>query len=600
MAANVTDEENWFGQTNKYKYQDLMIAIYEKDVIDIKAAHKKLGGTGVWIDTSRFTKGKRLHNPAGLYHLFGEYSGQGPNEVRDLMIGWIYDNYNNVKSWTRMAMQHKNIELDSWIEKMQKATTEGDDISLYILARMYNKHVFVHDSKYGWSTLPYRVEDNYTDIVSKCDLELVYLKNWVFGEVKKIRAPVATPDADGKITKKPKESKGVITGNVTDVNVITHNVPKKSDRALRKQVATVQKKMTERKSTRKRQNIDYSQFAAQTDELSPPRKRRKPNLLRKPSKTVLEARKKRKMMSPLSAGQTATTMTKKTQVHVSCTESKASTSTPTVEEAEPPTIGTLTVDATEDETKTAIAALLSLSQDIPPPDDDLTAENAALVPLNPNINDTIAYTSTAPTSSNDPSVIKPVSVPVHKRFVTKEYKLKRKYRRPRKFPCAKCGKCFSTQKEANCHFKDTHPPVKCDFCDRFFSCPASMLKHRYSHFETMMECETCGKGFQFQSQLKEHLCTHQTIGDWVCFKPQCGKRFKQESELDAHLFKHRTTKQKCDQCAYENPDPRNLRAHKRKHSDIKSFICKICGQAFMWVEQRRRHLKNNKCPGPPK
>ena len=161
-------------------------------------------------------------------------------------------------------------------------------------------------------------------------------------------------------------------------------------------------------------------------------------------------------MSPLSAGKTATT-TKKTQVHVSCTESKASTSTPTVKEAEPPTIGTLTIDATEDETKTAIAALLSLGKDLPPPDDDPTAENAALVPLNPNISDTIAHTPTVSTSNKDPPVIKPVAVPVHKRFVTKEYKLKRKYRRPRKFPCAKCGKCFSTQKEVNCHFKDTHP-----------------------------------------------------------------------------------------------------------------------------------------------
>ena len=464
MATNVTGEENWFGQTNKYKYQDLMIATYEKDVIDIKAAHKKLGGTGVWIDTGRFTKGKRLHNPDGLYHLFGEYSGQGPNEVRDLMIGWIYDNYNNVKSWTRMAMQHKKIELDSWIEKMQKATTEGDDISLYILVRMYNKHIFVHDSKYGWSTLPYRIEDNYTDIVSKCNLELVYLKNWVFGEVKKIRAPIVTPDADGKITEKPKESKGVIIGNAADVNVITHNVPRKSNRALRKQLAAVPKKTTERKSTRKRQNIDYSHLAAQTDEPSPPRKRHKPNLLHKPSKTVLEAHKKCKMMSPLSAGKTDTT-TKKTQVHVSYTESKASTSTPTIKEAEPPTIGTLTVDATEHETKTAIAALLSLGEDIPPPDNDLTAENAALVPLNPNISDTIAYTPTAPTSNKDPPVIKPVAVPVHKRFVTVEYKLKRKYRPPRKFPCAKCGKCFSTQKEVNGHLKDTHPPVKCDYCD---------------------------------------------------------------------------------------------------------------------------------------
>ena len=172
MAA--TDEENWFGQTNKYKYQDLMIALYEKDTIDLKTTHAKLGGTGVWIDSGRFTKGTRLHNPDGLFDLFGKYSGQTADEVHDLMIGWIYDNYRNVKSWTRMAMQHKNIEINRWIEDMQKTTTHGDDIALYILSRMFNKHVFVHNSMYGWSTLPYRLEDNYQDVVKKCDLELVF------------------------------------------------------------------------------------------------------------------------------------------------------------------------------------------------------------------------------------------------------------------------------------------------------------------------------------------------------------------------------------------------------------------------------------------
>ena len=122
--------------------------------------------------------------------------------------------------------------------------------------------------------------------------------------------------------------------------------------------------MTERKSNRKRQNIDYSKLDAPTEEPSPPHKCRKPNLLHKPSKTVLEAHKKRKMMSPLSTGKTGTT-TKKTPVHVSCTEAKASTSTSTATEAEPLTIGTLTVDASQEETQTAIAMLLSLGKDIP-------------------------------------------------------------------------------------------------------------------------------------------------------------------------------------------------------------------------------------------
>ena len=107
------------------------------------------------------------------------------------MIGWIYDNFNNFRSWTRMVMQHKGIEINSWIESMQKSTTEGKDIALYILSRMFNKHVFVHNVMYEWSTLPYRMEDSYKDIVSKCDFKLVFLKCWAFGEVKQICGPTS-------------------------------------------------------------------------------------------------------------------------------------------------------------------------------------------------------------------------------------------------------------------------------------------------------------------------------------------------------------------------------------------------------------------------
>ena len=216
-------------------------------------------------------------------------------------------------------------------------------------------------------------------------------------------------------------------------------------------------------------------------------------------------------MSPLSAGKMAT-MTKDKSVHVPCTDAKASTSTSTVTMTQPPLIGTFTVRASQEETKTAIAVLLSLGSDIPPPDEDPTAENVALVPIKPNIENidaggTKQKTATTPLKTDEPD-IKPIAVPEHKRFVTVEYKLKRKYRRPRKFPCAKCGKSYSTQKEVNTHFKETHPPGKCDYCDHSFSCRASMLKHRYTHFGTMIECDMCGKGFQFQSQLNEHLCTH--------------------------------------------------------------------------------------------
>ena len=282
MAA--TEEENWFGQTNRHKYQDLMIVLYEKDILDLKAAHAKLGGTGVWIDTGRFTKGTRLYNPNGLFDLFGEYSGQTAGEVRELMIGWIYDNYRKVKEWTRMAMQHKNIEINKWLECMQKTTTHGDDIALYIVSRMFNKHVFVHNSMYGWSTLPYHMEDSYKEVVKKCDLELVFLKCWAFGEVKKIHGPTGKHQTVTE-TKTTPADKDVIPGNVPNPNVIPGNVSRKKTRSTNRPPAATAK-ITKHTSTRKCHTIDYSKVDDRYDNPSPPRTQRKPNLLRKPSKTV--------------------------------------------------------------------------------------------------------------------------------------------------------------------------------------------------------------------------------------------------------------------------------------------------------------------------
>ena len=60
-------------------------------------------------------------------------------------------------------------------------------------------------------------------------------------------------------------------------------------------------------------------------------------------------------------------------------------------------IGTVMVSASAEETKMAIAALLSLGSDLPQPDDDATAENAQLVPINPVRTNTMD--DTAPSTS---------------------------------------------------------------------------------------------------------------------------------------------------------------------------------------------------------
>ena len=87
------------------------------------------------------------------------------------------------------------------IEQMWLNMTHGDDIALYLLCRMYNKHAYVHTAKYGWSTLPFKIDTPFIETTKKCDIELVLLHCWSFGEVLKIQRPL--------LPKKPKNTQSV-------------------------------------------------------------------------------------------------------------------------------------------------------------------------------------------------------------------------------------------------------------------------------------------------------------------------------------------------------------------------------------------------------
>ena len=52
------------------------------------------------------------------------------------------------------------------LRKMHLNTTHGDDMALYLLCRMYNKHAYVHTARYGWSTLPFKTETPFMEVVT--------------------------------------------------------------------------------------------------------------------------------------------------------------------------------------------------------------------------------------------------------------------------------------------------------------------------------------------------------------------------------------------------------------------------------------------------
>ena len=122
-----------------------------------------------------------------MFEIFGDFTNESAGSVRDNLMDWIYDNYCDVEKWTHLMLADKGVTLPGWIENMHKDTTPGDDICLYLLAQMYNKHVYVHNKLFYWCTAIHKIRCEVdTDLISDCDIELVFIHPWVFGEVKKV------------------------------------------------------------------------------------------------------------------------------------------------------------------------------------------------------------------------------------------------------------------------------------------------------------------------------------------------------------------------------------------------------------------------------
>ena len=172
-------------------YNNIECAINNERAVDMKVFHKNILKKEHWVDIRKFVSKSKRELASGLFKIFGNYSDDPLDTVCDNLLGWIYDNFHKIEAWFSIALKQKGLSLSEWAENMHDLKHPGDKLCLYLLCTMYHKHALVHLKHHWSSTIQHPLPRNLDEILGKFHMEFVFVREWVFGEVKVIWKPIS-------------------------------------------------------------------------------------------------------------------------------------------------------------------------------------------------------------------------------------------------------------------------------------------------------------------------------------------------------------------------------------------------------------------------
>ena len=142
------------------------------------------------------------------------------------------------------------------------------------------------------------------------------------------------------------------------------------------------------------------------------------------------------------------------------------------------------------------------------------------------------------------------------------------------FQCKQCYRFFKSVNSLKGHFYRCHferdVNYQCSYCPRVFNRKSELIRHSQVHQDptapSMHVCSTCMKEFKHARNLKVHLKKHSNLITYLC--PLCGKALSSQSNLNEHTKRVHSgnedgVKYKCPTCSKCFNNKSNLVRHAR-------------------------------------
>ena len=132
-------------------------------------------------------------------------------------------------AWISLHMH--GLSARQWADSMFLNDTPGDELTLYILCKMFQQHAIVFTSAKYWTTLETDAPCSEDEIFDTCDIRLLYIEPGVFGELRK-RARMPPPPFQNGIFESASAIIPQTHGTSVDVEPLNLSMHRSEDPAI--------------------------------------------------------------------------------------------------------------------------------------------------------------------------------------------------------------------------------------------------------------------------------------------------------------------------------------------------------------------------------
>ena len=193
MADEISIASELYSEISPYKFRRHITCLSKQDYLSPVKFHKSELGQTYWIDIRNVYKNRSI-NANHLYEYFGQFSDHTGSEVRQILSNLIELNDMFYRSVGFVVLDMHATSYETWVESVGDETAYADELVLYSLCKLYDRHAMVYCHGRNWSTIDPTNPMDTAELHNACNIHLVYLSPGIFGELK--RRPFITPNKE--------------------------------------------------------------------------------------------------------------------------------------------------------------------------------------------------------------------------------------------------------------------------------------------------------------------------------------------------------------------------------------------------------------------